>query len=133
MEDEVFQFTAQYFGVKPEGLAAWTCPYPDLTLDDTRMEAFLWRFSQHFGVPFPALNNRHAWAYFVQSLPVLPELGTLFSTPAALWHRLAGVGSSQDADVISFSPWLTLSDLIQAATRAARHPESSGIPPHTAE
>ena len=85
MEKEVLEFTAQYFGVNSESLSLRTRPYPDLCLDDTRMEAFLWRFSQHFGVSFPKLNNRHAWAYIVQSLPLIPEIGALFWVPTALW------------------------------------------------
>ncbi|HEY3441531.1 MAG TPA: hypothetical protein VGK29_12290 [Paludibaculum sp.] len=133
MEREVLEFTAQYFRVKPESLSLRTRPYPDLCLDDTWMEAFLWRFSQHFGVSFPTLNNHHAWAYFVQNLPMIPEVGLLFWVPAALWLWLTGGGSFRNFDDTRLSPWLTLADLTRAATRAAPRPELSGTPPHTAE
>ena len=38
MNDEILQFTAQHFGVKPESLSARTRPYRDLCADDRQME-----------------------------------------------------------------------------------------------
>lgn len=132
MDEEVLEFTAQYFGVKPESLSARTRPWPDLCEDEHQAEAFLWRFSQHFGVSFPKLNNRQSAAYLA-----LCGASFLRGCIAALTFGVPGLGllTGQKTAGEKFGPLspLTLGDLIAAATRAAPRPQSSGTPPHTAE
>lgn len=132
MDDEVFQFTAQFFGVKPESLSAQTRPWPDLCEDEQRAEAFLWRFSQRFGVSFPKLNNRQSVAYLA-----LCGASFLRRCLTVLTVGVPGLGlmTEQKAAGEKFGPFppLTLGELIAAATRAAPRPGLSGTPSHTAE
>ncbi len=137
MEEEVFQFTAQHFGVATERLSVRTRPWPDLCEDEQQAEAFPWRFSQRFGVPFPKLNNRQSAAYLalcVASFLRTSVIGMTTGWLCGLWLGTGQKGAgAKDGLVDHLFPRLTLGDLIAAATLAARHPEPSGTPPRSAE